>query len=51
MNHQLFLKCKFQKFRCSFILLRVLLELMLEKHITYFAFNFNDGIRQLMFKP
>ena len=43
MDHQLLSECKFQKFRIFFILFTVLMKLMLEKHITYFAFNFNDG--------
>ena len=42
-DHQLLSECKFQKFRCPFIFIRVLMKLMLEKHITYFAFNFNDA--------
>ena len=43
MDQQLLSECKFQKFRCPFIFIRVLMKLMLEKHITYFAFNFNDA--------
>ena len=42
MDHQLLSECKFQKFTCPFIFIRVM-KLMLEKHITYFAFNSNDA--------
>ena len=39
MDHQLLSECKFQKFTCPFIFIRVILE----KNITYFAFNSNDA--------
>ena len=40
--YQLLSECKFRKFRCFFLLFTVLMKLILEKHITYFASNFNN---------
>ena len=42
MGHQLLSEYKFRKFSCFYVLFTVLMNLTLEKHITYFAFNFND---------
>ena len=42
MDHQLVSECQFLKFRCFFALFTVLMKIILEKHITYSAFNFND---------
>ena len=42
MDHQLVSECQFLKFRCFSVLFTVVIKLILEKHITYLAFNFND---------
>ena len=42
MDQQQVLECQFRKLRCFFLLFTVLMKIILEKHITYSAFNFND---------
>ena len=42
MDQQQVLECQFRILRCFFLLFTVLMKIILEKHITYSAFNFND---------